>query len=78
MKTEALNKIFSPEVHLSTKGTANEKGTGFGLLLCKEFIEKNGGQLEIKSEEGEGTEVKFNLKTIEKPANEEGTLSTTL
>ncbi len=76
MKTEALNKIFSPEVHLSTKGTANEKGTGFGLLLCKEFIEKNGGQLEIKSEEGEGTEVKFNLKTIERPSNEEGTLST--
>lgn len=64
IKPEALEKIFSPEIHLSTKGTANEKGTGFGLLLSKEFVEKNGGRLDIESQVGEGTKVKFSLKTV--------------
>ncbi|HAS43306.1 MAG TPA: hypothetical protein DCS93_22695 [Microscillaceae bacterium] len=63
IQPDALEKIFSPEIHLSTKGTANEKGTGFGLILSKEFIEKNGGQLEIQSQVDEGTQVKFSLKT---------------
>lgn len=64
IKPKALEKIFSPEVHLTTKGTANEKGTGFGLLLCKEFVEKNNGTLVIESEEGKGTKVKFTLQTV--------------
>ncbi|WP_299456939.1 ATP-binding protein [uncultured Microscilla sp.] len=67
IKAEALAKIFSPEIHLSTHGTANEKGTGFGLLLCKEFVEKNGGQLKIESEEGVGTQVMFQLHAIDQP-----------
>ncbi|EAY30584.1 sensory box sensor histidine kinase/response regulator, putative [Microscilla marina ATCC 23134] len=67
IKADALEKIFSPEIHLSTHGTANEKGTGFGLLLCKEFVEKNGGQLEIESEEGVGTQVMFQLQAIDQP-----------
>lgn len=61
---EALEKILSPEIHLTTKGTANEKGTGFGLLLCKEFVEKNQGTLNIISKEGEGTKVTFQLKSV--------------
>ncbi len=64
IQPESLEKIFSPEVHLSTKGTANEKGTGFGLILSKEFVEKNNGQLEIDSQVGEGTRVKFSLQTV--------------
>lgn len=75
IKPEALEKIFSPEVHLSTKGTANEKGTGFGLLLCKEFVEKNEGNFEIKSDEGVGTQVIFNLKATPLSTNNQGTLS---
>ncbi|OJJ17474.1 hypothetical protein BKI52_26760 [marine bacterium AO1-C] len=64
IRPESLEKIFSPEIHLSTKGTANEKGTGFGLILSKEFVEKNDGKLEIESQVGEGTQVKFSLKTV--------------
>jgi len=64
IQQESLEKIFSPEIHLSTKGTANEKGTGFGLILSREFVEKNGGQLTIESQLGEGTQVRFSLKNI--------------
>lgn len=46
----------------STPGTNKEKGTGLGLLICKEFVEKNGGEIKVHSIEGEGTtfEVKLN------------------
>jgi signal transduction histidine kinase len=55
MSTEQLNNLFSLEHNQSTKGTAGEKGTGLGLILCKEFIEKNGGELLVESQEGVGT-----------------------
>jgi signal transduction histidine kinase len=45
----------------STLGTANEKGSGLGLLLCKELIEKHRGEIFIESEEGKGTTFKFTL-----------------
>jgi len=45
----------------STLGTANEKGSGLGLLLCKELIEKHKGEIFIESEEGKGTTFKFTL-----------------
>ncbi len=59
-----LDKIFRIDVHYSTHGTAEEKGTGLGLILCKEIIEKHGGEISIKSEPGSGTNVTFSLKTI--------------
>jgi signal transduction histidine kinase len=58
---EDLNKLFVKQSLYSAKGTNNEKGLGLGLLLCKEFIEKNNGILEVKSEPGTGTMVAFTL-----------------
>jgi signal transduction histidine kinase len=57
-----LNKIFRIDIHHSTLGTSNEKGTGLGLILCKEIIEKLGGNIWIKGEKGKGTRVSFTLK----------------
>ncbi|MDX2195668.1 MAG: ATP-binding protein [Cytophagales bacterium] len=61
MNNENKNKIFKTGEHFSTSGTANEKGTGFGLLTCKEFVEKHGGTIWLESEENVGTQVYFTL-----------------
>lgn len=59
--SDDLAKLFVKESLWSVKGTNNEKGLGLGLLLCKEFIEKNNGTLEVKSQPGFGTEITFIL-----------------
>jgi len=45
MKDETRKKLFDISTNITTKGTANEKGSGLGLVLCKEFVEKNGGRI---------------------------------
>jgi PAS domain S-box-containing protein len=52
IKKEVIDKLFRIDQSYSTLGTQNEKGTGLGLLLCKEFIEKNSGKIWIESEHG--------------------------
>jgi signal transduction histidine kinase len=64
------HKIFSIDKEFSKKGTNAEIGTGLGLLLCKEFIEKNGGTINFTSKEGEGTTFYFTLKKGEKMTKE--------
>ncbi|MFA0963614.1 tetratricopeptide repeat protein [Roseivirga sp. BDSF3-8] len=52
---ENINKLFRLETSFTTAGTQQEKGTGLGLILCREFAVKNGGDISIESEEGKGT-----------------------
>ncbi len=58
---EDLSKLFRIDVKNQRIGTSGEEGTGLGLILCKELIEKNGGNLSLESEVGRGTRVTFTL-----------------
>ncbi len=58
---DKLKIMFTQHADSSSKGTANEKGTGLGLLLCKDFIEKNGGEIWAESEEEKGSCFNFTL-----------------
>ncbi len=56
-----LKKLFENSQKISEKGTANEKGSGFGLLLCKEFVARHGGSIWAESEPGKGSRFRFML-----------------
>jgi len=66
IKTEDIAKLFRIDVHHSTSGTSDEPGTGLGLVLCKEFVEKNGGKIWIESEFGKGSRFIFTIPKTSK------------
>lgn len=61
MTTQAVLGLFSRDNHSTTTGTAGEVGTGLGLLLCKELLERNGGGISVESSLGCGTTFRFVL-----------------
>jgi signal transduction histidine kinase len=60
---EKLSNLFRIDAKCQRAGTAGEKGTGLGLILCKEFVERHGGNIWVASEIGKGTTVRFTLPT---------------
>ncbi len=67
MSADTVGKLFSNEHIVSTYGTAQEKGTGLGLKLCKELIEQQGGTLTIGSQPGQGSVFTFTLPLASHP-----------
>ncbi len=63
IEPENLSKLFDYSQIYTTNGTNNEKGTGLGLVLCKEFVEKHDGKIWLQSKVGKGTEFKFTIPT---------------
>ncbi|MCL4481574.1 MAG: PAS domain-containing sensor histidine kinase [Bacteroidetes bacterium] len=61
---ENIDNLFRMDVNDSTLGTQNEKGTGLGLLLCNEFIQKHGGRIWVKSKTGTGSTFSFSIPSI--------------
>lgn len=58
---ENQKKLFKIEENFTTHGTNKEKGTGLGLILCKEFVEINGGSIWVESDEGKGASFRFTI-----------------
>ncbi|HPO54957.1 MAG: PAS domain S-box protein [Ignavibacteriales bacterium] len=61
---EDIGKLFDLGVRFTTEGTNKEKGTGLGLTLCKEVVEKHGGSIQVFSEKGKGTDFVFTLPGV--------------
>ncbi|MCU4173836.1 ligand-binding sensor domain-containing protein [Carboxylicivirga sp. N1Y90] len=59
--TDDLDKLFCIDKKLKTDGTAGEKGTGLGLIICKEFVEKNKGEIGVHSEKDSGSTFWFTV-----------------
>ncbi|MCF6239899.1 MAG: tetratricopeptide repeat-containing sensor histidine kinase [Bacteroidales bacterium] len=61
MPSEIVEKIFSKDKFVTTRGTAKEKGTGLGLKLCKDFVDKHNGKIYIDSQINKGTKISFTI-----------------
>lgn len=64
MTDETINNLFRIDKNVTTKGTAGEKGTGLGLIICKEFVEKLGGRIWIESLLGKGSTFWISLNQV--------------
>jgi signal transduction histidine kinase len=62
---ENVNKIFLIDQKFKTPGTSGETGTGLGLVLCMDFVQKNGGEIWCKSVEGKGSSFYFTVPAYE-------------
>lgn len=63
MSKEALRKLFVDGQHFTTQGTNSERGSGLGLMLVKDFVRRNNGELQVESEPGKGTRFSITLPT---------------
>jgi signal transduction histidine kinase len=50
-------------LNVTTRGTSNEKGTGLGLMVCKDFMNRNGGNITVETEEGKGSKFCISIPT---------------
>lgn len=64
MNQEEMEKIFRIDAKYSKPGTAGEEGTGLGLILCQELVQKNGGSIRVDSEPGQGTTFTIHLPGV--------------
>ncbi|MBV5315370.1 MAG: hypothetical protein JZU47_18845 [Prolixibacteraceae bacterium] len=62
MEKPTLEKLFKIGENIKSQGTAHEPGTGLGLILCKEFIDKHNGKIWVDSEKGKGSRFSFTMK----------------
>jgi signal transduction histidine kinase len=70
MSKELMDKLFHLDEHSSRKGTDGEASTGLGLIICKDFVNKNGGIIRVESEVGEGSTFSFTLPALHRtPVN---------
>jgi PAS domain S-box-containing protein len=64
IRQEIINNLFKTGTFFSTQGTNNEKGSGIGLLLCKDFVERNGGKIRAESTPGKGSRFIFTVPSV--------------
>jgi two-component system sensor histidine kinase/response regulator len=63
MSTDDVVKLFRQDVNVRSIGSSTAKGTGIGLLLCKELAERSNGRIHVQSEEGKGSTFYLELPT---------------
>lgn len=66
MKDETRKKLFDIYANITSKGTANENGSGLGLIHCKEFVEKHGEKIWVDSELGKGSDFILSVRLLTK------------